>query len=142
MQDKVNFKHIIPAQLRFSDVDQFGHVNNSVYFQLYDLAKTAYFKDVIGTLLDKEHSVVIANVNADFISPIFLEDSVELQTTVVHLGTTSFKLLQRVVDSDTQEVRCVCATVMVHYNVETKEAMPLSERLKTLVRSYEDHVID
>ena len=40
MEEEIKFKHSMPAQIRFSDVDQFGHVNNSVYFELYDLAKT------------------------------------------------------------------------------------------------------
>ena len=37
MEETIKFKHSMPAQIRFSDVDQFGHVNNSVYFHLYDL---------------------------------------------------------------------------------------------------------
>ena len=27
MEDEIVFKHVIPAQIRFSDVDQFGHMN-------------------------------------------------------------------------------------------------------------------
>ena len=42
----------MPVQIRFSDVDQFGHMNNSVYFSLYDLAKTTYIKDVLGSVRD------------------------------------------------------------------------------------------
>ena len=49
MADEISFRHIIPIQIRFSDVDQFGHMNNSVYFSLYDLAKTTYIKDVLGS---------------------------------------------------------------------------------------------
>ena len=48
MEEEFKFNHFMPAQIRFSDVDQFGHMNNSVYFSLYDLAKTTYFKDVLG----------------------------------------------------------------------------------------------
>ena len=48
MEEEIKFNHSMPAQIRFSDVDQFGHVNNSVYFSLYDLAKTTYFQDVLG----------------------------------------------------------------------------------------------
>ena len=47
MEEEIKFNHSMPAQIRFSDVDQFGHVNNSVYFSLYDLAKTTYFQDVL-----------------------------------------------------------------------------------------------
>jgi len=51
----------MPAQIRFSDVDQFGHVNNSVYFALYDLAKTTYVKDVLGDSVNwRRMGIVVA----------------------------------------------------------------------------------
>ena len=43
---KNDFRHIIPLQIRFNDVDKFGHVNNTVYFQFYDTAKTDYIATV------------------------------------------------------------------------------------------------
>ena len=51
MGEEIKFRHTMPVQIRFSDVDQFGHVNNSVYFSLYDLAKTTYIKDVLLSLI-------------------------------------------------------------------------------------------
>ncbi len=36
MAEDIKFRHTMPVQIRFSDVDQFGHMNNSVYFSLYD----------------------------------------------------------------------------------------------------------
>jgi len=33
-----NYRHVLPLQIRFNDVDKFGHVNNTVYFQFYDTA--------------------------------------------------------------------------------------------------------
>ena len=41
MAEDIKFRHTMPVQIRFSDVDQFGHMNNSVYFSLYDLALDA-----------------------------------------------------------------------------------------------------
>ena len=40
MTQEVNngFRHVLPIQIRFNDVDKFGHVNNTVYFQFYDTA--------------------------------------------------------------------------------------------------------
>lgn len=34
MAEDIKFRHTMPVQIRFSDVDQFGHMNNSVYFSL------------------------------------------------------------------------------------------------------------
>ena len=36
------FHNVVPLQIRFNDVDKFGHVNNTIYFQFYDSGKTDY----------------------------------------------------------------------------------------------------
>ena len=51
MATELTYRHVMPVQIRFSDVDQYGHMNNSSYFSIYDLAKTSYMRDVFG---DKE----------------------------------------------------------------------------------------
>lgn len=79
MEDNIQFKHTLPVQLRFSDVDQFGHVNNSVYFSLYDLAKTTYLNDVMEGKVDwRKTGIVVANVQANFFSPIFFSEKVAI----------------------------------------------------------------
>ena len=35
------FYHRLPIQIRFNDVDRYGHVNNNAYFAYYDLGKDA-----------------------------------------------------------------------------------------------------
>ena len=42
--EEIVFHHALPIQLRFNDVDKFGHVNNTVYFSFYDLGKTEIFR--------------------------------------------------------------------------------------------------
>ena len=42
--EEIQFNHTLPIQLRFNDVDKFGHVNNTVYFSFYDLGKTGIFR--------------------------------------------------------------------------------------------------
>lgn len=124
MAEEINFRHKMPVQIRFSDVDQFGHVNNSVYFSLYDLAKTTYIKEVLGETDWGKLAVVIANINANFYAPVFFSDSMVIETAVVHLGNKSFTLLQRAVTTNTGEVKCECRTVMVGYDLATKNRSP------------------
>ena len=65
------FHHRTPLQLRFSDVDVLGHVNNTVYFAFFDTGKAHYFTAVRGELGDWKHvDTVISNVNCAFISSI------------------------------------------------------------------------
>lgn len=65
MAEDIKFRHTMPVQIRFSDVDQFGHMNNSVYFSLYDLAKTTYIKDVFGSADWSKLAIVVANIRGE-----------------------------------------------------------------------------
>lgn len=139
MEENVTFRHSMPAQIRFSDVDQFGHVNNSVYFALYDLAKTTYVKDVLGDSVDwRRMGIVVANINANFLLPVFFDDKIKIETSTVHLGNKSFTLQQRAVTEDTGEVKCECRTVMVMFDLETKKPMQIPEEFKDTIREYEE----
>ena len=137
MGEEIQFKHTFPVQLRFSDVDQFGHVNNSVYFSLYDLAKTTYFKDVLNITKMDRLGIVVANINANFMAPMFFTDEIVVQTSMIHLGTKSFTLMQRAICPQTGEVKCECKTVMVMYDVKAMEAVEIPLEYKLAVCKYE-----
>ena len=142
MEEEFKFNHFMPAQIRFSDVDQFGHMNNSVYFSLYDLAKTTYFKDVFGMAEWGELVVVVANINANFFQPVFFSDEMEIATAAVHLGNKSITLLQRAVAKNTGEAKCECSTVLVMYDLYTKEPMPIPQAYKDAICRYEGKTIE
>lgn len=136
-------KHTYPVQLRFSDVDQLGHVNNSVYFSLYDLGKTAYMRDVLGECVDyRRTSMVVANLNANFFAPVFFTDRLAIETSTVHLGNKSFVLWQRAVCEDSGEVKCECCTVMVAFDVETQQAIPIPQAWKEAIARFEGTTVE
>ncbi|MDD6209978.1 MAG: thioesterase family protein [Bacteroidales bacterium] len=136
--NEVLFKHTLPIQLRFNDVDTFGHVNNTVYFSFYDLGKTTYFDGLKQQNPALEHvDIVIVNLQADFLSPIFPVEQVAVQTAVVELGNKSFKMFQRVINTETSEVKCVCQTVLVGFDKKTNTAKPIPVEWKRAICDYE-----
>lgn len=136
-------KHTYPVQLRFSDVDQLGHVNNSVYFSLYDLGKTAYMRNVLGERVDyRRTSMVVANLNANFFAPVFFTDRLAIETSTVHLGNKSFVLWQRAVCEDSGEVKCECRTVMVAFDVETQQAISIPQAWKEAIARFEGTTVE
>lgn len=138
MITEATFRHTMPAQIRFSDVDQFGHVNNSVYFSLYDLAKTTYVKDVLdGRMKWNEVGIVVASIHADFMSPVYFMDSVNIETTTIEIGNKSFTLLQRAIDAQSKEVKCECRTVMVVYDLKSQSPMQMPEEYREAICKYE-----
>ncbi len=142
MVQEATFRHTMPAQIRFSDVDQFGHVNNSVYFSLYDLAKTTYVKEALsGRMKWNEVGIVVANINANFMKPIFFMEEVNIETTTVELGNKSFTLLQRAVKPSTGEVKCECRTVMVVFDLAAQTPMQIPDDYKKAICEYEGRTL-
>jgi acyl-CoA thioester hydrolase len=136
--DKIKFYHTTPIQLRFNDFDALGHVNNSVYFSFYDLGKTSYFNEVLPEVsISKEVGVVIANIQVSFLLPVYPGENVAVETAVVEIGNKSFKLLQQLIDIDTNEVKCVCHTVMVCFDAKTKSSHPISGEWRKAMADFE-----
>lgn len=123
--EEIQFNHTLPIQLRFNDVDKFGHVNNTVYFSFYDLGKTEYFASVCPRVDWEKDGIVVVHIDAEFLSQIYASDHVAVQTAVTRIGNKSFNLAQRVIDLHTQEVKCTCNSVMVTFDLTRHESKPL-----------------
>ena len=140
--DDIQFKHVTPVQIRFSDVDQFGHVNNSVYFSLYDLAKTSYFRDVMGEEDWSKFGIVVANINANFLAPVFFRDEIAIETSITRIGNKSFELSQRAVSQSTGEVKCECTTIMVTFDVEAQTPIPMPMHYREAISKFEGRSLE
>lgn len=139
--ENITYKNSIPVQLRFNDVDPLGHVNNSVYFNFYDLGKTNYFDAVQGRQVPQsEIDIVIAHAEVDFIEPVFLKDEVFVQTTVTSIGHKSLNMLQRIVDAKSGHEKCVCRTVMVGFDFEKNESKPITQIWRDAISRYEERI--
>lgn len=126
-KEELQYHHTMPIQLRWNDVDRFGHVNNEVYFSFYDLGKSQYFAHVCPHVNWRNYGIVAVHVQADFLSQIYETDHIAVQTAVTEIGNKSFHLSQRVIDLDTGEVKCKGMSVMVTYDLIAHESMPLKQ---------------
>ena len=133
------FRHHMPLQMRFNDIDMLGHLNNSVYLTFMDLAKASYFKAVNG---DKEvdirkMGVVIVNINANFCVPTFFNEEIAVETAAVAIGEKSITLEQRIYSVPDHQVKCSCRTIMAGFDIKTNTSMPISEEWVKKFESYE-----
>lgn len=132
------FKHTISIQMRFNDIDMLGHLNNSMYFAYFDTGKSEYFGAVCGVKNYHDRlNVVIANVNCDFIAPVYYKENIVVKTQITQIHNKSFNLLQAIVNQDTGEIKAMCRTVMVGFSPDKGTSVPLSEEWKNAVINYE-----
>lgn len=136
--DNIVFYHTTPIQLRFNDFDALGHVNNSIYLSFYDIGKTNYFSEVLPHLsINKDIGVVIADIHVSFLLPVYPGKNVAVKTAVTEIGNKSFKLLQHLIDVDSNEVKCISKTVMVCFDAQTKSTCSISSDWRKAIAQYE-----
>ena len=86
------FKHWHRFTTRWADNDAYGHVNNTVYYQLFDSAVNAWL--VEQRLLDIANGDPIALVvetRCAYFAPLEFPQDVEVGLAVSHLGRSSMR---------------------------------------------------
>lgn len=137
---KNEFRHQVPVQMRFSDVDGFGHVNNGVYSDYYDLGRMYYLRDVLGWLpgdTKRDDQLVVVNTRTDFIGQIFLGQSIQVLTRIYELGNKSLKMIQWLIEEDSDEPLSVCESVMAGFRRSEGGSFVLPEEWREAVKNYE-----
>ena len=132
-----DFHHVLPLQIRFNDVDKFGHVNNTIYFQFYDTAKTDYFASVCESVDWERVAIIVAKIEAEFIAQIKADNRIAARTRVIKIGHKSFHLEQELFDIETQEVKSRCLSVMILYNLVQQQTMPFPEDWRRAINNYD-----
>ena len=132
------FRHEVPLQIRFNDIDMLGHLNNSVYIQFFDLGKSSYFQAVLPDGVDwKRINIVVANINCDFFAPTYITEPIAVRTTVTRMGEKSFSLEQRIVNTATEEGKCIGKTIMVGFDLTTGKSAPIEQKWIDALEAYE-----
>lgn len=138
IEPKAQFKHTMDVQIRFNDIDALGHVNNAVYMEFFDLGKSRYFTEVNGGPVDwRSANVVVANVNCNYLAPIYFNEPIAVQTQTEYVHERSVKLLQQLINTTTGEVKCQCVVIMVGFDVKAGVSAPITEDWKTKIAEYE-----
>lgn len=93
----------IPIQLRFSDVDSMGHVNNAFYLNYFETARLHFFNDLLGRNWDwQRNGVILLRNEVDYLKPLLLTDEPLVYVGVEKVGTKSITLTYMIeVGSDT-----------------------------------------
>ncbi|HOU69395.1 MAG TPA: acyl-CoA thioesterase [Paludibacteraceae bacterium] len=136
-KSEINFHHVLPVQIRWNDADVFGHVNNSVYFQFYDTAKTNYIETVCPDVEWTKSAIVMVHVDAEFIMPILSTKKIAIKSAILKIGNKSFTLEQEAVDTNTNEVYCRCRSIMVYMDRTIHSSAPIPQSWVECITKYE-----
>jgi acyl-CoA thioester hydrolase len=116
--------HRTPIQMRFSDTDALGHINNGS-FAIY--AETARL-ELMGALGGSFRSLILAHLSIDFRRQVMFGEPVEVTTEVVKLGTTSVTMRQVVLAAGEPAAEVRSVVVLFDYTTQRPRPLPTDAR--------------
>ncbi len=125
-------------QIRFTDIDMLGHVNNVVLQQYYDLGKVDYFRNVLNLpALWNEEAFIAAATSTNYFEEVRVDDVVYVTTKIIKLGTKSITLLQEIIDCATQRVKGQSESVLVAFDLRKRESFIIHDHLREKITAHE-----
>lgn len=133
-----NFRHLTPIEVRFRDLDVFGHVNNGVIFTYIETARIRYLIDV-GVRSPQagwnDLAFILTHINCDFRKPIFYGQRVEVGSRIVEIKRSSLRLAHQV-EAD-GELAAEGDGVMVHFDYAVQSSTPIPPEMRVKIEAFE-----
>lgn len=136
------FRLLHPIDVRWGDMDAFGHVNNACYFTYCESARIAWF-DAIELERFKEassHGPALVTATCNFLQQVHYPAALEVGARASHVGGKSFTLdyavLRRGGEKDGEKV-ADGTSVVVWVDYAEGRAIPLPQALRDTIREFD-----
>jgi acyl-CoA thioester hydrolase len=78
-------------QIRFSDLDCYGHVNNAIYLSYLEIARVQLIRDMFLEDMKKNIQYLLVHVDLKYLLPITLADTVLVHCWFSDIGKVRFR---------------------------------------------------
>ncbi len=123
----------LPIQVRYRDLDTFGHVNSAVYLTYFEMARVKLLLDYFKT--HPKFKFVVAKTIIEYLSPIILTDQIVIHCWVDHIGNSSFTLKYKITNDDQKKTFAMGETIQVNIGENGKKA-PLPNDFLAFIEKY------
>jgi acyl-CoA thioester hydrolase len=128
------FPRFVPIATRWSDNDAYGHLNNVVYYSLFDSAVNTIL--IEAGLLDPASSPIIGLVvesNCRFYSSLTYPELVQVGVAVEHLGRSSVRYHLAAFRTGAPEAAAAGRYTHVYVDRQTNRPFPIPEGHRELM---------
>ncbi|MFK5927766.1 MAG: thioesterase family protein [Desulfuromusa sp.] len=126
-----NFNFNIPIEIRFVDLDAYGHVNNALFFTYLETARVKLFQQYFGAFLDSELMFLVVRAECDYRLPIELNDPLQIAISIDQVRHSSFNFSYRMHNGAGKNF-AEAKTVMVCYDPRIKKPVAIPPEIKTV----------
>lgn len=136
-----HFPVTIEIPIRFGDIDALGHVNNARYLSYMEEARIAYMERIFpGNDFARNFLAfpfILGEVTCRYLSPAFLDETLEVGVRVGQMGTKSFTVEYLMTAKGSGRPVAKGQTTMVVFDLETQKSLPISDELRAKIREVE-----
>ncbi len=130
------FKFSVEVKVRFSETDMYGHLNNTVPFTYFELARIEYLK-ATGLMEAKlsssvENIPVVADLQCNFLQQVFFDQTIKIYVKTASIGSSSIDIHYLGKDDKGQPVFTGRGT-LVQINRHTGKSVPYTEDEKKIL---------
>lgn len=126
-----HFKYTTPIDIRFADLDAYGHVNNALYLTYLEQARIRLFQEHFGAFLDSGLMFLVVRAECDYHLPIAMNDPLQVTVSPGPIRRTSFTFSYRL-DDGADRLYAEAKTTMVCYDPERRRPVALPPEMKAL----------
>lgn len=129
-----------PIQIRWSDLDPLGHVNNATFVTYFEIARGRFMIEACPDWNWKKDMFLIGNVNVDFRKEMTLyaqNAAVQIRTT--KLGTKSFVLEYQITSIKNGEtiIHATGTTTQVMFDMKTRSTITLPNWVRESLEKFD-----
>jgi len=134
-ENLTDYKCRVPIQVRFSDLDLYGHVNNATYLSYFETGRLHYWKDVLQWDWNI-NGIILARAEVNYIKPINRGDEVACYVRTTRIGNSSFDVMHVLVKV-TPEGEEICTTgktvcISYDYSIHKPVKIPAEQRARMI----------
>jgi acyl-CoA thioester hydrolase len=131
------FKSKKAIQIRMTDLDPFGHVNNGVIYSYYDIGRLHYLNQIGEETQWEKMDKVVVHTECDFKESILFSDDIYVGTKITEIGRKSIRMMQEIVDNKTGKIKSLCSSVLSGYDRQANTSKEISEEFRKKVETFE-----
>lgn len=119
----------VEIQIRFSDIDVMGHVNNATYLSYFEYTRMYYFEKLLGLKWNwNKNGILLVRNEIEYLKPIFLNQKPIIEMYIGDIGNKSFTFHYEV---RVENIVCTKAmSKLVCYNTIQQKTISIPEKMK------------
>ncbi|MDK1022589.1 MAG: thioesterase family protein [Candidatus Hydrogenedentes bacterium] len=133
------FKKWVSVPTRFRDLDPMNHVNSTIYFVYFEMARIEYFKDIgIAQMRDTGKSgIPVVSQTCNYRQQIFHPSTLDIGVRCAELGESTVHLAYEIYLHDTDTLVADGVTISTCVDLTVPKAIPLPGELRQAFQDFE-----